>query len=145
MRSAAEGRPLRAKDAGADRGPERRASGVAAVGRVPGPKAYRGWRVSVVGEGAQVLRDQSGEQVTFAPESGYANRFEIDGATLGDARAFVRTAHYWWHADIDIDYRPDECLVTIQPMRLRTNQDGSIDLYDRLWTSNLSPHRCVGE
>jgi len=121
------------------------AEAVSAVGRTPGPRAYHGWRVRVVGERAEVLRDQSGELVTFAPETGYADRFEIDGATLGHAHAFVRTKHYWWHAEIDVFYQPKNCAITVQPMRLRTNRNGSNDLFDRVWESNFSPHRCVGE
>ena len=138
--------PLVVEDSGQEDGRLRfEAEAVSAVGREPGPRAYHGWRVRVVGEGAQVLRDESGELITFAPESGYADQFEIDGATLRNAVAFVRTAHHWWHIDTDLTYRPEDCTITVTPMGRQTNLNGSNDLFDRRWSGNFSPHRCVGE
>ena len=126
----------------ADGGLRFEAEAVSAVGRTPGPRAYDGWRVRVVGEDAQVLRDQSGELVTFAPETGYADRFEIEGATLTNANAFVRTKHYWWHVEVDLMYQ-DDCVVTVQPLRLRTNRNGSNDLFNRWWSDSFRPRPCV--
>ena len=120
------------------------AEAVAAVGRVSGPRAYDGWRVRVVGEGAQVLRDESGELITFAPESGYADQFEIDGATLGHAHAFVRTTRYWWHVEILVLYTPRDCAITILPMGRQTNLNGSNDLFDRRWSYDYRPDPCAG-
>ena len=132
--------PLVIKGSGQEDGRLRfEAEAVAAVGRQPGPSAYDGWRVRVVGEGAQVLRDQSGELVTFAPESGYADHFEIDGATLEQPDTFVRTKHYWWFVRIEIIYRPDDCTIVVHPRWLQTNLNGSNDLFDRRWSENFWP------
>ena len=119
------------------------AEAVSAVGRTPGPRAYDGWRVRVVGEDAQVLRDQSGQLVTFAPETGYADRFEIDGATLGNPNAFARTKHHWWHVEVDLTYRPHDCVIAVNPLTLRTNRNGSNDLFDRWWSDSFRPQPCV--
>ena len=115
------------------------AEAVAAVGRAPGPRAYRGWRVRVVGEGAQLLREQPEQLAVFAPESGYADHFEIDGATLEQPDTFVRTKHYWWFVRIEIIYRPDDCTIVVHPRWLQTNLNGSNDLFDRRWSENFWP------
>jgi len=122
------------------------AEAVTAEGRGSGSKnAYRGWRVRVVGEGAQVRRDKSGQLVTFAPVSGYEDQFEIDGATLGDAVAFARTKNLWWYVNAQVLFRPKDCKIEVLPVMVRTNKNGSNDLYDRLWTSNWTPDRCWEE
>ena len=121
------------------------AEAVTAEGRDPrSPRASRGWRVRVVGEGAQIRRDESGELVTFAPESGYADSFDLDAAGTGHAYAFVRTKNFWWHIRTEVFFRSNDCEVTVDPVVVQTNENGSNDLYDRLWTENFWPRRCWG-
>jgi len=119
------------------------AEAVTAEGRDPrSPRASRGWRVRVVGEGAQVLRDESYDLTTFAPESGYADSFELDAAGTKHAYAFARTKNFWWHINAEVFFRSKDCEVSIDPVVVRTNKNGSNDLYDRRWTSNFWPERC---
>ena len=122
------------------------AEAVTAEGRDPrSPRASRGWRVRVVGEGAQVLRDESYDLTTFAPESGYADSFELDAAGTKHAYAFARTKNLWWYVHTEVFFRSKDCEVTVDPVVVRTNKNGSNDLYDRWWTSRFSPDRCWGE
>ena len=119
------------------------AEAVAAVGRQPGLGSFFGWRVRVVGEGARLLPDESAELLTFAPESGYADRFEIDKSSLGHPRVFVRSAHHWWYVEFLVDYSSRDCTVTVRPMSLRTNRNGSNDLFNERWSYIFQPDPCL--
>ena len=136
--------PLVIKGSGQEDGRLRfEAEAVTAMGRQPAEGSFFGWRVRVVGEGAQLLPDESAELLTFAPESGYADRFEIDSSSLGHPRAFVRTAHHWWYVEFAALYMSRDCAVTILPMSLRTNRNGANDLFDERWSHTFWPDPCL--